>query len=546
MCKLRLINENMNELSFCILSRAVRRFLTERRCILSEEEGYAIKVCVNADLKDDRYVINSYNTHAEIKAAKDCTVHAAVSRFFLESKFSGVGDFSPFVGQIDFTPRSSVRGMYFATHFENFYHKAPVEKIYDIIEDLAFKGCNTLLVWYDMHHYDSIDQPESVEMIKRLKEILHYAQRIGIKAAMLMIANEAFASSPEHLRANWHVQGRYKQELCGHYNVEICPSKKGGVDEILRSRRQVLEVFSDIQLSYIVYWPYDQGGCTCKDCEPWGVNGFLKIYPHFCSLVKEIMPQTEIILSTWLFDHFLDGEWEELCNLLARNELDSVSYIMSFFHYGDVPECVRNSGILEKVKFIDFPEISMHLCSPWGGFGANPLTRFLQQTYEGTKGMFHGGFPYSEGIFEDLNKWVILSLYSGLYDNAVDAVRGYVKHEFLCEDELLVDAIIRTEDFLYRQSYSDGKVMHYDIADTGSIEYVYEIITNWNELLTEEIGSSFKWRLIYLRAVIDHELLHNDFIPKKSQRIQEALKELSDMYYATENTNPWVKPPLNM
>lgn len=188
--------------------------------MLSEEEGYAIKVCVTADLKDDRYVINSYNTHAEIKAAKDCTVHAAVSRFFLESKFSGVGDFSPFVGQIDFTPRSSVRGMYFATHFEN--------------------------------------------------------------------------------------------------------------DEIIRSRRQVLEAFSDIQLSYIVYWPYDQGGCTCKDCEPWGVNGFLKIYPHFCSLVKEIMPQTEIILSTWLFDHFSDGEWEEFCNLLARKELDSVSYIMSF------------------------------------------------------------------------------------------------------------------------------------------------------------------------------------------------------------------------
>ncbi len=160
--------------------------------------------------------------------------------------------------------------------------------------------------------------------------------------------------------------------------------------------------------------------------------------------------------------------------------------------------------------------------------------------------MFHGLFPYSEGIFEDLNKWVVLSLYSGLYDNAVDAVRGYVKYEFLCEDELLVDAIIKTEDFLYRQGYSDGKVMHYDIADTGSIEYVYDIITKWNELLTEEIRSSFKWRLIYLRAVIDHELLHNDFIPKKSLRIQEASKELSDMYFATENTNPWVKPPLNM
>lgn len=106
---------------------------------------------------------------------------------------------------------------------------------------------------------------------------------------------------------------------------------------------------------------------------------------------------------------------------------------------------------------------------------------------------------------------------------------------------MLVDAIIKTEDSLYRHGYSDGSAMHYDIEDTRNIEYVYAVIGKYNDLFTDEIKSSFKWRLIYLRAVMDYELLHNNFIPLKSQRIQNALKEICDMYYTTENTNPWGK-----
>jgi hypothetical protein len=32
-----------------------------------------------------------------------------------------------------------------------------------------------------------------------------------------------------------------------------------------------------ISLGFIVMWPYDQGGCTCSHCAPWGTNGFLKV-----------------------------------------------------------------------------------------------------------------------------------------------------------------------------------------------------------------------------------------------------------------------------
>ncbi len=59
-------------------------------------------------------------------------------------------------------PEKRVRGIYFATHFHNFYHDAPVEKIQSYVEDLALWGLNELLVWYDMHHFNGADDPGAV------------------------------------------------------------------------------------------------------------------------------------------------------------------------------------------------------------------------------------------------------------------------------------------------------------------------------------------------------------------------------------------------
>ena len=73
-------------------------------------------------------------------------------------------------------PEKPFRGMYFATHFHNFYNDAPMEEIHKIMEDLALWGQNVLCVWYDFHHYASIDDPASVEMITRLKDVLCYAR----------------------------------------------------------------------------------------------------------------------------------------------------------------------------------------------------------------------------------------------------------------------------------------------------------------------------------------------------------------------------------
>ena len=54
--------------------------------------------------------------------------------------------------------------MYFASHFHNFYHDAPVEAVERYVGELALWGINALMVWYDMHHFTGIDDPAAQAM----------------------------------------------------------------------------------------------------------------------------------------------------------------------------------------------------------------------------------------------------------------------------------------------------------------------------------------------------------------------------------------------
>ena len=120
--------------------------------------------------------------------------------------------------QIESVPSLPVRGMYFATHFHNFYHDAPLEEVTRYIEELALWGCNALLVWFDMHHYDSLQDPAAQQMIHRLRGMLTAANAVGMGAGLLFLANEGYRSSPPALRVT---------PAPAQYNVEICPSQPG-------------------------------------------------------------------------------------------------------------------------------------------------------------------------------------------------------------------------------------------------------------------------------------------------------------------------------
>jgi len=530
----------MNAESFEILKKCAERVLGLRKIGLGE--GFEVTFSLDSALTDERYVIASDSDRASLRAADDLALFAAFGRFLRLSRFDGRGGFTPFVGKLDFTPKTHLRGMYFATHFENFYHTAPLEKIYEVIEDLALRGCNSLLVWFDMHHFTSMRDEGAQKLVSRLRAILGYANRLGMGGSLTMLSNEGFSTSPADLRAEWQVQNGYFAEPDSHYHVEICPSKPGGIEEILRARREMLEHFTDLKIDYVVYWPYDQGGCTCRDCAPWGSNGFLKLLPHFKSLIKEMMPRTKIIVSAWYFDKFTSGEWEGFCNRLSDEIFSDIPYVLSFFANGELPEVFGKKGLPQNIKFIEFPEISMWSCSPWGGYGASHLASFLDRNHATGKYIYSGAFPYSEGIFEDANKFIELSLYSGEHENAMDALRAYMNFEFCTDSDELFEALRLTENTLSRKRWHNYDYIKVTIENPGKVEHVRAIFEKYNSILPENITSSRNFRLFYLRALIDSEILRNDGFAIRSELCQNAMKELDEIYYVNEKTCPWVRP----
>lgn len=531
------------------LRAALGRILTARGLALAENipADYTITVICDGTLQNDRYLITSNDQGATLRAASTCACFAALGKLLHMSSFDGEGGFIPSSTPVDFTPKDSVRGMYFATHFHNFYHNAPLEEVYAVIDDLALRGANSLLVWFDMHHYTSMQDPAAVAHAARLRAILLHANEVGMGGALTMLSNEAFSTSPQHLRAEWEAQNGYFARPDSHYHVEICPNREGGIEEILRQRREMLEAFRDLKIDYVVYWPYDQGGCTCEKCAPWGAKGFLKLLPHFQGLIREVMPQTRVIVSAWYFDRFTTGEWEGFLPQTSGEAFADVPYLMSFFFRGEVPESVRAyASTPTAIPQISFPEISMYSCVPWGGYGASVLTDFLETTNQKTATLYRGGYPYSEGIFEDANKFIQLGLFTGEFAHAADALRRYVRFTFCCEDEALFEAIRRTETALARTRARTEEGIRVTIADTSDVDFVWETMEKYNASLPKSVTQSQAFRLFYLRALIDREIARNDGYANRSEQAQAAMREINVIYHADEATNPWVKAPLGL
>ena len=217
-----------------------------------------------------------------------------VGKLLRESRFEP-GRFVPGAWRGTSVPRLPVRGIYFATHFHNWYHDAPVHDVQRYVEELGLWGYNALAVWFDMHHYTGMDDPEAQAMVARLRAILQSARNVGMRTALTTLANEAYANSPEPLRSDPNTRR-------AHYRVELCPSIPEAMDLMLRWHDERLQAFADLEPDYLWLWPYDQGGCACAKCAPWGSNGFLKISEKVARLYRDRFPRGRVVLSTWLFD----------------------------------------------------------------------------------------------------------------------------------------------------------------------------------------------------------------------------------------------------
>ena len=161
-------------------------------------------------------------------------------------------------------PEKPVRGIYFATHFHNFYHDAPIDEVQRYVEDVGLWGLNTLIVWYDMHHFSGFDSPEAVAFRNRLQAICGAARRVGLDVGFACVANEGYANSPEALRAD------VKGMRGAAFPTDICTAKAEGRRYVLDNFAQLFDWAADLEPKWVMIWPYDSGGCGWRSASRGG------------------------------------------------------------------------------------------------------------------------------------------------------------------------------------------------------------------------------------------------------------------------------------
>ena len=452
------------------------------------------------------------------------------------------GGFAPSAWRGESAPGKPLRGIYFATHFHNFYHDAPIAEVERYVEELALWGYNCLTVWFDMHHFTGIDDPAATAMLERLRAMLRAAQGVGMGLGLLALANEGYSTTPEHLRAT--------DTKRGFYGVEICPATPEGEALILRNQRERLEAFAELNVEAIWLWPYDQGGCSCPQCAPWGSNGMLKIGEKAARLALSHFPQAKIIYSTWLFDYFGDaGEWRGLAEAFSPAP-DWAHYVMADSHT-TFPEFPLREGVPGGLPMLNFPEISMWGMFPWGGFGANPLVARFRAIWASMMERSAGGFPYSEGIFEDLNK----ALYAGFYwrgDAEVEeTLAEYAAYELGCADAAAFGRVLEllesnhapvwtlgwrpdgwfTGNILPLGGYENGWQVRQPQQDVQRAAEAFAICRRIDADLPGWARAGWRWLITYLRALLDRDLLA---YANPTPACEAALQELVELYHAQQ------------
>jgi hypothetical protein len=383
-----------------------------------------------------------------------------------------------------------------------------------------------------------MDDPKARAWIQKMKRLMADARSVGIKVGLLHIVNAGYTSTPKELMAT-------PGSGCG--GNMVCPGKPEGKKLLMKNWNSLINEFADPGLDLVVYWPYDEGGCDCAQCRPWGGNGYLKLCRDFSALVREKYPKANIILSTWCFDYSQSPDWKvrvpsrengEYAALAKALEDDKswVDCIMTDAH-GNFPEYPLIHGVAGGLPMVNFSEISMNGQYPWGGFGANPLPARFQRLWNEAEDKLTGGFPYSEGIYEDINKTICSQLYWAPDRPTMETVKEYIAYEYspavvdsvakaiqLLEQNHMRKLVVEKKekpdaDWFSENTIIGGSRIGFVHADQTPLteaemknlktntEEAFRLIDGADKQLTPQARAGWRWRILYLRAVIDRELV---------------------------------------
>jgi hypothetical protein len=344
-----------------------------------------------------------------------------------------------------------------------------------------------------------------------MHRIFSTAKRFGMRVGAILHPNQGLRTAPHELDA----APLPFPEKRGDLGRNLCPSKPGTRPYMENIWRNFITPFKDVGLDYILTWPYDEGGCGCEKCRPWGANMYGTAAKWIRDAVKKRFPDVKMILATWAFDASVDeGEYAGLYKRL-KGDMDWVDYLMVDAH-GAFPQYALDHAPVKPI--LNFPEISMWALAPWGGFGANPLPERFHRLWNSSKHILGGGLPYSEGLYEDISKVQCVSYYWSPERDWQDIYAEYINYEY---DASVSDEVIELCRCIEQNHTCIGNKVEPTLPPARR---AVELAKAIDAKLPERVRKSWRWRILYIRAILDgkryEKFPYGSEDPKKFRRFR--------------------------
>ena len=434
-------------------------------------------------------------------------------------------------GEYRFAPKKTLRMCYMARHFLNWYHLATPDELTTYIDDLALAGHNAFNFQCEL---PTLGKNGNFEQVSLAAVNRVHALDCGFSSSGG--GNQAPEDSPKELRGVPN-----SDPTRGNLGFNVCISKPEGMDYLCRLREEKIAKLAGSAPDYFNYWPFDEGGCECDGCKPWGGNGFLRLIERFRAMNNAAFPKSKTIISTWVFH---DDDWEGLYRWLEKH--DGVDYILADSHT-DFPKYPLEHPTPKGIPIMTFPEISMWGRASWGGYGATALPKRFTRLFRQVERIADGFMSYSEGLYEDINKEVVNGLYINPLVDTDDILRTYAAYHLSGTDSedfvKLCEIFEANHKFPGDHSHPSFKGVDPDGPELAEYRSraaeACRIVERMEKAILPTMRSAWRWRLVYLRAMIDREILATCQGAPESAR--KYFEELVKMYHAERQLAGWRK-----
>jgi hypothetical protein len=414
--------------------------------------------------------------------------------------------------QVVADPAMPMRGVHFGYHGHNCFQEWNIEQWRTYLEDSALFGLNSVLTFYQPGTADigdpfDKDNAEGRRAWKMIHELFTLAKNMGMSTVSLEYMNfivpgdkPGQAAHPDtkfaEIAATW-VNGGKDMDMYG--KPRVCPSVPRGRKAILDLQRKIWSGRTAEQLAsidWIMPHPFDEGGCLCKKCYPYSVT-FIDLAKELTDIVREYKPGIKVMLD--LRGMNCDDD-SKLDSFHIKHMIDYVAAHPDSLNWCDAfqfrPE---NVAAVDKLPTKPIQVVGYKVVrNGWMGFlGANVYTTriadFVIDAYN--RGIRDGVYPYTEGIFSDLNNVVSTSIAYDPQKPASEVVFNYCRFYFGEEAAPIAAKLINlinddTKDF-------DSWV---PVLDLERNKRMVELAKAAEDEMPDWATRSWRWQIIAARA----------------------------------------------